>query len=718
MHRAAVGELRLHIPELQCPNEMAVLEDALRASHGVVELTPDYVARELVIRYEPDRTTPEALIEAAGHSGYTIERTEPEGGPGGGAALHFPPTLAAGSGLLLLAILLLLTLGLTSPWVWTALLACVATAGWPLFRAAANSLLRRRIDMNVLMSIAVAGALLTNNIWEGAVVVVLYGFSMWLEDFSLGRAKRAIETLVAVTPRMAHRLSPDDQIEDVSVDQVAVGDRLLVRPGERIAVDGTVLRGRSAVDEAPITGESMPVEKEPGQRVFAGSLNVAGALTIEAASTSADSTLAHIRRLVAQSQSNRSQLESLVDRFAARYTPAVVALAAAIAILGPVAGYLGVPLAAGVTTAEWIYRALILLVVSCPCALVISTPVTVMAGLFRAAGSGIVVKGGRFLEAAARLDTIVFDKTGTLTEGKPRVVGVESFNGHQPDDVLAAAASLESRSEHPLGAAIVEEARRRGLPVAEVEDFEALPGFGVQGTVTGTRLMVGSARMFSENGHKLRDATETDEAETAGTTLAVVGSPEQPWGAIRLADTLKSDARTSVENLQRRGIRVAILSGDGRAAVQRVGRELGVDELYPELLPEDKITHVRRLVDDRRCVAMVGDGINDTPALAAAHIGIALGAAASDTALEIADVAGTSSHVNQVPRLVAIAHRTRAILMQNIALAVGIKGAVLAAAIAGYAGMWLAVLADVGAALVVILNGLRLLRGSEADTAK
>ncbi|GAB6166464.1 heavy metal translocating P-type ATPase [Thermostilla marina] len=714
MSRERRQELRFHIPELHCPNETAVIEKALRAWKDDLVLEPDYVARELTIRLAPDTCTEEELATALRTTGFSIiplrdANIPPETDV---RMVPLPPTLVAGIVFLLAAVSYYAVLGVPSRLIQAFLLAAIATAGIPLFREAWTAIRLKTLDMNVLMTIAVTGAVLTKSTWEGAVAVVLYGLSLWIEDFSLTRARHAITRLVTLVPQVAHLWQSDDDMRDVPVSAIRPGDRILVKPGERIPTDGRVYRGTSTVDEAPITGESMPQEKKPGDTVYGGSLNTTGVLVFEATVEPEQSIVSGIRRLIDQARSNRSRVETQIDRFAARYTPAVIALATAVGGIGATASVLGFGGADALPPAEWAYRALVVLVVACPCALVISTPVTIVAGLYRAAAAGIIVKGGRFLEAAANLRTIAFDKTGTLTEGRPRVVAVHPRRGDE-EALVRVAASLEAVSDHPLAKAVTEYARERAVTVHAVSNCEELPGQGITGSIDDRSYFVGSRDYCESRGMGEQCSKLLAELGEPAHTAVFIGNDRELMGVILLADTPRVDAKSAVENLTRLGIEAIILSGDRQAVVDKTARELGIDKAHGDLLPADKIEAIRRLSAEQGPVAMVGDGINDGPALAVADVGIVLGATASDTALEVADIAGTGNHVCRLPYVVELGRRVQALIRQNIALALGIKLFVLAAALIGWAGMWLAVLADVGASLVVVLNGCRIVRFPE-----
>jgi Cd2+/Zn2+-exporting ATPase len=701
-----------HVPGLDCPEELALIERGLRRLSGVGAVSADYVGRTLRVEFDP------ALLESA-----TVVRTLEETGFPGQPALAVVAPLETGAPPIRRSLIIAAALFAAALVAWafesrrygvwlSGGLAIVSTlvAGIPVARVGWRSLRQGAFDMNVLVTVAAAGAIAIGYTFEAATAMLLFDFSLWLESASLGRARKAIQSLLALEPPVAHRFEGDG-VHDVSADVLRPGDRILIKPGERIAADGAVVGGASTVDEATLTGESLPVEKSTGERVFAGTLNGSGSLEVVVQSAAAESTLAHIARLVQQAQASRSQTQRFVDRFARIYTPVVMVLALLVAVVPPVAVSWGVPGASEAFGAahwtNWIHRGLVLLVTACPCALVISTPVTIVCGLHRAARLGMVVKGGEHLENAARLDTIVFDKTGTLTTGKFRVERIEPAAGHTAEQVLATAAALEAHSEHPLAAGIVQAAKERGLTLPTASDFLARRGLGIEGTIDGHRYRVGNAELHQQNGHGAAGEAKND----VGLTPAIVADDRGPLGTLWLADTARPEAPAAMQELRGLGVnRLLLMTGDAAPAAERVAKAAGIEQFEASLLPEDKIRRVQELAASGAQVAMVGDGVNDAPALAAATLGIALGAQASATALETADVVIMAANLERVPALISLGRRVRRILTQNIALSLGLKLVVLLLATGGLASMWLAVLADVGTSLVVIGNGMRLVR--------
>jgi Cd2+/Zn2+-exporting ATPase len=562
---------------------------------------------------------------------------------------------------------------------------------------------RRALDINTLMVVAVMGALLLGEWLEAAVVVWLFGVAERLEARSLDRARQAIRALMSLAPPVAI-VRRDGAEREVPVDAVVKGDRVVVRPGQRIPVDGSVVAGSSAVDESLITGESWPAEKHPGDEVFAGAINTTGALEILAGRAARDSTLAHIVALVEQAQRQRAPVQAFVDRFARRYTPAVVVLAAIVAVVPP--------LVFGGVWSTWAYRAIALLVVACPCALVISTPVSIVSALTAAARAGVLIKGGVPLERLADVRCVAFDKTGTLTEGRLTVTDVLGVGDVPTDGVLGVAASLEYRSEHPIGRAIVAHARTAGVPIEPGEAYRALPGLGAEATVAEAPAVVGSHRLFEERALCTPALhARMEEVRDRGANLVLVSRAGAPLGVIGFTDDVRPGGREAVARLRQAGVRaVVLLTGDNPSHAEAVARGVGLDEARAGLMPADKVRAVAELRARHGTVAMVGDGVNDAPALAAADVGIAMGAAGTDAALESADVALMADDLSRLPFAVRLARATLANVRANVALSLGLKLAFVALAAAGLATLWMAILADTGASLLVTANGLRLLR--------
>jgi Cd2+/Zn2+-exporting ATPase len=581
------------------------------------------------------------------------------------------------------------------------------TIGPPAGRAW-RSLRKRALDINALMVIAVVGAAILGEWLEAATVVWLFGVAQWLEVRSLDRASHAIRSLMTLAPDTAV-VRREGEERRVPVDDVRVGELVVVAPGERLAVDGRVVEGESAVNEAPVTGEAWPVEKSPGDAVFAGSINGTGALDVDVGRPASDNTIRRIIRLVEEAQRRRAPIQRFVDRFARVYTPAVVVLAVALAVVPP--------LVTGADQAMWAYRALALLVVACPCALVISTPVSVVSGLTAAARAGVLIKGGAHLERLAAIRCVAFDKTGTLTDGRVRVTDVVGVDGVPSEGVLEVAAALESRSEHPIGLAIVDHAVTTGLGVAPGRAFRALPGLGAEATVAEAPAIVGSHRLF-----EARDLctpslhARIEEVERTGANPVLVSRDGEALGVIGFKDQAREGSREAIAALRTEGVDcVALLTGDRQAHADAIMAGVGLDEAHAGLLPSDKVARLDDLRVRQGPVAMVGDGVNDAPALAAADVGVAMGVAGTGVALETADVALMADDLGRLPFAIRLGRATLSNIRTNVALAIGIKLVFVVLAATGLATLWMAILADTGASLLVTANGLRLLRLRPAD---
>ena len=571
------------------------------------------------------------------------------------------------------------------------------------FLKAWRALVSLRPDMNLLMTIAVVGALLIDEWFEGATVAFLFSLSLLLESWSVNRARNAIAALMDLSPPTAHLVSNGDVV-DVPPTEVPVAAVIHIRPGEKIPLDGQIVEGASGVNQAPITGESVPVSKQIGDQVFAGTINGDGLLQVETTKAADDTTLARIIRMVGDASSKRAPSEKWVEKFAAVYTPIVMVLAALVLIVPP--------LIFGGEWGDWFYRSLVLLVIACPCALVISTPVSVVSGLAAAARNGVLIKGGNFIEVPARLQAIALDKTGTLTRGVPEVQKVVPLNGHDETELFERACALESNSNHPLARAIVAEAQRRNIRIPTSRQVEAIPGKGVTGVIDGNAYWLGSHRLFEERAQETPEQHEQLEAlQQAGHSVVVVGNDQHVCGFITLADALRNEARDAVGQLHQTGVKhLIMLTGDNQETAQAIARDAGIDKVRAELLPEDKVQAVERLVEEHEFVAMVGDGVNDAPAMARATLGIAMGAAGSDAAIETADIALMADDISKLPWLIHHSHRTLTIIRQNIAFSLGVKAIFVVLTLLSYASLWAAITADMGASLLVIANGLRLLK--------
>jgi len=694
------AESTFRVEGMDCHEEVALISRRLKRLSGLEAFSADVIAGRLHVQYDAARLTAGSISAAVADTGMRawLEHEEP----------HLSSTSQTRF-LVLIASGVSLAAAIVAGWLgWpiasrVLALATVAAGGaYPASRAW-RALRYSALDMNVLMTIAVVGAIAIGQWSEAATVVFLFALAQHLESHSMDRARNAIRALMDLTPPEAAVLRNGTEVR-VPVDQVVLGERLRVRPGEKIPLDGRVAAGASDVNQAPITGESLPVDKRPGDEVFAGTINGHGAIEVETTRLVRDTTLARIIHLVESAQAERAPAQAFVDRFARIYTPVVIVLAALVAAVPPLIGW--------GPAMPWIYRGLVLLVIACPCALVISTPVALVSALAAAARRGVLIKGGLHLERLATVQGVAFDKTGTLTRGVPEVVEVVAAAGGEREAVLRLAASVEQASEHPIAAAIVRAAGSKDPGTPVTSDFHARPGLGAVARVDGDQVLVGSVRLIEESGIDLAPLRAALDAQTAaGRTIVVVARASNVLGLIALADTPRTKARDMVDLLAQAGLsRVAMLTGDSPAAAQAIAREVGIDDVRASLLPADKVEAVKDLRRRWGSLAMVGDGVNDAPALAAADVGIAMGAAGSDIALETADVALMSDDLVKLPFAIRLSRATVRTVRFNIAAALLLKLAFLGLAVAGWTSLWLAIVADTGMSLVVIANGLRLLR--------
>jgi Cd2+/Zn2+-exporting ATPase len=689
------------IEGMDCHEEVAILERRLTKLTGLEALDADVLGQRLKVKYDAAKLTTANIAEAVAQTGMRawLEHESPR--PVAGSRWRERLVFLSGGAL---AIGLILQLaGVSGPFAWIPHLAAIVLGGIYTARKAWTSLTARHFDINVLMMVAVAGAILLGEWSEGASVVFLFALAQVLEARAMERARGAIRSLMDLAPAEAMVVRDRTPVR-VPVDDVRVGDRVIVRPGEKVPLDGRVVAGQSHVNQAPVTGESLPIEKTAGDGVFAGTINGRGALEIEVTHLRRDSTLARIIHLVEQAQSQRAPSQTFVDRFARVYTPAVLVIAALIALVPP--------LAFGASGSDWIYRSLVLLVISCPCALVISTPVSIVSALAAAARKGVLIKGGARLERLAAVRCVAFDKTGTLTSGRLQVTDVVPLNGVAPDEILALAASLEAHSEHPIGEAVVRRASLDDVRLTPVRAFEALPGLGAQGTVGQDVVLVGSRRLFTERKLWPAEAEAAfEQLSSLGRTVVAVSANDAAIGLIGVADETRGAAPEAIQMLREHGIgHVVLLTGDHEAPARAAAAALGIDEVRAGLLPDDKLAAVEELRRRHGALAMIGDGVNDAPALAAADVGIAMGVAGTDAALETADIALMADELAKIPYAVRLSRATARNIRANIAFSLMLKAAFLILAIAGAATLWMAVVADMGASLIVIANALRLLR--------
>jgi Cd2+/Zn2+-exporting ATPase len=566
----------------------------------------------------------------------------------------------------------------------------------------------REFDMNLLMTIAVVGASVIAQFEEAAAVVFLFSLGNALQGYTLDKTRNSIKALMELTPNEALVRRGATEMA-LPVEEIVIGDVIIVRPGERIAMDGKVYAGSSTVNQAPITGESIPVEKQPGDEIYAGTINERGSLEVEVTKLARDNTISRIIKMVEEAQGQRAPSQQFVDKFAKYYTPIVIVVAALVAAVPPLA--LGQPFH------KWFYEAMAMLLVACPCALVISTPVSIVSAIGNAAKSGVLVKGGMYLEETGALSVVAFDKTGTLTEGRLQVTDILPVNGHSVQEVLSIASAIESRSEHPLADAIVKHAREQRIEIPGVSAFEAVTGKGAKALVQGQAYQIGNVRFFTGQAVGLKNvAGEVSRLQNEGKTVVLLGDNDHILGLIAAADVLRENAGQAVSKLKKAGIqKIIMLTGDNERTARAVAAKAGVDDFRADLLPEDKVNAIKSLLAEHGKVAMVGDGVNDAPAMALSTVGIAMGAAGTDTALETADIALMADDLSKLAYAIKLSRKTLRIIKQNIAFALIVKGLILLLVIPGMLTLWLAVAGDMGSSLLVTLNGMRLLRVKHQD---
>jgi Cd2+/Zn2+-exporting ATPase len=759
------GSLTLSVPEMDCPSCASKVEGSVSGVDGVADIDTVPTAGKVRVDYD-DPADPAAVVAAVENAGYEVASGGPEGvDDDPGSVWRSPRAVKTG----LAGVFLLLALAVkwavpgTNATLFAALgqewvladaffLGAVVAGGEVIVRNGYYSARNLSLDIDFLMTAAILGATgLTlfvpgeNLFVEAASLAVLFNLAELLERYSVTRARQSLEELFSLAPETAV-VRRDGELDEVPVDAVSVGEVVVVEPGEKVPLDGTVTEGESAVNEAPITGESVPVDKRLGDEVFAGTINQQGYLETRVEAESSDSTLARIIDLVESAQENRTEREQFVDRFAGYYTPVVTAAAVLTAAVPP--------LLWGAYWVEWVVRGIALLVIACPCAFVISTPVSVVSGVTSAARNGVLIKGGDHLEATGEVDAVAFDKTGTLTTGELAVTDVVPLGDNDAEDVLACARGVERRSEHPIGDAIVDRADEQSVAEREVTDFEAITGKGVRADLGGTTHYAGKPGFFEDLGFDLdhvhfatdggrgdvshrRRQTESDgrrvvgkprsqcerqgcldlveetipELQAEGKTVILVGTEDALEGVIAVADSVREDARTAVSRLREAGVEPVMLTGDNAGTARAIADSVGIDRYEAELLPDEKVDAVERLREEYDTVGMVGDGINDAPALAAADVGIAMGAAGTDTAIETADIALMADDLSKLPYLIDLSRTANGVIRQNIWASLAVKGVLAVGIPLGYVSLVLAVLAgDVGMTTAVTGNAMRLAR--------
>jgi Cd2+/Zn2+-exporting ATPase len=705
------------IKGMDCAEEVSLLRRELSREKGIRDLQFDVFQGRMTVEFNPAETDRDRIQDAVARTGMRAEPwtvTEPnQPWWKRQARLLF----TAASGLCLLSALALTLLHERSSWVDVlahqalespeptvlALYVLAMILGSVYTAPKALAAFRRlQPEMNALVSVSIVGAAYLGEWGEGATLAFLFSLAGLLESWSLGRAHSAVKSLLDYAPATANKLHHDHE-HRVSVEALKPGDQVRVRPGERVPCDGEIVSGESSIDQALITGESVPVPKGPGAKVYAGTINGEGSLVVRVSKPAQDTTLARIVRMVEGSASRRAASEQFVEAFSRWYTPAMFLLALLVMVIPP--------LFAGADWGYWFYQGMVLLLISCPCALVISTPVTVVAALASAARQGVLVKGGAFLEQMAQVRAVAFDKTGVLTEGEPVVETFRALNGYSEQEALERLAALERASEHPLGRAISRYAAARGVRVPAASSFQTIQGRGAEAGFNGTRFWAGNQRLLREKGLESPEINAVlMELEDAAHTAVVCGTPDQVWAVVGLRDPVRPGARESLQALRSKGIeRITLVTGDNAATAKAVADEVGIEEVQSELLPDGKVEAVRDLRKRYGRVAMVGDGVNDVQAMNAANVGIALGQRATDVALETADIVVMSCELSRVPFILSHARRAASVIRQNVAIALGCKAVFLGLAAFQMATLWLAVAADMGATLLVTLNGLRML---------
>lgn len=687
------------IAGMDCGSCAATIEKHLGGNSDVQSVRVNFSTGKMHISHT---LTSEQIVKEVQKSGFdakpvTLRNQKNEDQP---AIKAFPVTTVSG---ILLALGFLGSFTAVPEWVVTAFYAAaIVIGGYKPARSAFYAVKSRSLDMNVLMVSAAIGAAVIGEWFEGATVVWLFALGNSLQNRSIERTRDSIRSLINLTPSEAMIKTENGQMKK-NVEDISINEIMIIKPGEKIPLDGEIIAGISSLNQAPITGESLPVDKEPGDNVYAGTVNESGSLEVKVTRLSEDTTIARIIHLVEEAQEKKAPTQAFIDRFAAIYTPIVFILALLVMVVPPLAGF--------GTWGEWFYRGLALLVVACPCALVISTPVAIVSAIGNAARNGVLIKGGTFLEKAGAIKAIAFDKTGTLTEGKPKVTQVIALQDDS-DTLVSIAKTIEEHSTHPIAKAVISYANERNISAKDGSDFTAIAGKGATAVIDGTEYFAGKPKLFNEMGISTAHINERiDEMQNEGNTLVAVGTRDQILGLIAVADTVRDITVSSIEKLKQAGIsEMVMLTGDNEGTAKKMAAETGVDRYFAELMPEDKVTAVKKLQNEGKQVAMVGDGINDAPALATADLGIAMGGAGTDTAMETADIVLMADNLEKLPHTIRLSRKALTIIKQNIWFSIITKLAALVLIFPGFLTLWMAVLSDTGAALIVILNSMRLLK--------
>ncbi len=705
---------RLAVEGVDCPDEAKLIRLALEPLPGVRKVDVNVLTGRVTIGHENDVevATLIAMIDKTGLKAAVYKASGPSAAPDEGFSAQKKRLISVTISAIFCGI------GLALEWMNLApssitipiFVIAIISGGWFIYPKAFASLRRLQADMNLLMTVAVIGAAFVGEWSESAVVVLLFSISELLESYSVSRARRAIQSLLDLSPKMALVQKDGDDFEEVPVENINTDAIIAVKSGARVPLDGEVVEGESYINQAPITGESMPVAKKTGDTVFAGTINGDGSLLVKVTKAYANTMLSRMIFLIEEAQAQKAPSQKFVDRFAKYYTPAVMAVALLVFVIPP--------LVIGAEWGLWFYRSLVLLVIACPCALVISTPVSIVSGLTMLARRGVLVKGGGSLESIAHLRALAMDKTGTITEGKPAVQEVITLNGNDENEILRIAAAIDTHSDHPIAKAIIDHAEQKKVDYPRSDDFKTMQGRGAEASIDGHQYFVGNHRYAHELG-VCSDEIETilSGIENKGLSVVVVG--HQPHndcqgeviGILSVGDKIRDNAANAIASIHQAGIRnIVMLSGDNQRTADAVAKQVGIDHARGDLLPEDKIDAIRELLKSDTYVGMIGDGVNDAPAMAIATVGISMGAAGTDAAIEASDITLMQDDLEKVAETIKLGRRTLGIIRFNIAFALGIKAVFLILAILGTASLWMAILADTGATLLVIVNALRLLR--------
>jgi Cd2+/Zn2+-exporting ATPase len=691
------------IEGMDCADCARHLEETVMKVDGVNKADINFITAKMRITTDSTRVTDQVIDKAVKTAGYMVVNQDPadrDSKREAGTKSQYSIVLC---GLFILSGGLLLYFSDLKIIAIASIVAGIIIGGYPIAKKGIMEARNFTPGMNALMTMAIIGAMAIGEWMEAGAVVFLFALAQWLENKSMDRARRSINSLMEKSPEKAH-VFKNGKIEDVNVKQVEVSDVIAIKPGEYIPMDGIVLKGNSHVDQSTITGESFPVKKSVEDRVYAGTLNKNGYLEVRVDRTSDQSTFSKIIHLVTEAQAKKAPKQAFIDRFARYYTPIVIFLALGIATVPTM--LLNQPFE------TWFYRALVILVIACPCALVISTPVTIVSGLTAAIRRGVLIKGGMYLENFDKVDAIAFDKTGTLTEGRPTVQKIIPLGDYSIDYILSITASLESKSEHPIAEAIVNYAHEINGNFMAVDNFKAIEGKGIEGEIAGNEYIVGNHRLFEErNWCDEAIHTTLESIEDEHHTAILIGNGKGLIGIISISDALRETSKESIGSLKNEDIKeVILLTGDNVRTAEKIAEKIGIESYHADLLPEDKVGIINNLKNNYHQVAMVGDGVNDAPSLASADIGIAMGMGGSDAALDTADIILVKDDLKKLPYLKSLSKKTLKIIKQNIIIALGLKFLFLALAIPGLATLWMAVFADMGASLIVIFNGLRTLK--------